>query len=573
MGRLKLRGGSALGQAALVLMAWIYLAGVHWDNDGLWVRGDAPHHAANGLFWKDTLRALPADPRGYALRYYARYPVIMPTAYPPAFYLLEAAAYAVFGASPYVAKSLVLIFALVAGLYTTAWLRHAFGPEAGWAGALVLLLPGVVRYSHAVMLNVPAFALTVGALYHGRRWLEAPPEAPAWGQLYLLAVLGVLAVLTYYPAAVAAFVFLAWLVVLRRGDLLRRPRTLAVALAAGLAVLPCAVVAVRWAPLQVSYVTVSPARAGDVLSWTFYPRRLPELFSPAAMVLAAGGILAGLWQRAWRRETVLLLVWVAVSYVFFSYLAAKESRYILPLATPLIGFVALAVLTLAGGVAALLPRLPVAGKGWALVGFAVLVGVEAYHAAQVAVPVVRGFPQVAAFLAQVAPGEPVLYDGPYDGVLTFYVQAGDPDHRRRVVLSRELFGRTPANGCTLQAASTAGLAGGSYGPLLAALGLAPGRTDARYVLAVLQTRGGCHWIAVEQSGLAGQAAAVWELRGAVHDPPFQLVRSFPMIGRELSRIDVYRLDVPVREATEVELPFPSLGGNQPQRVRPLPPNR
>jgi hypothetical protein len=39
-------------QVLLLLAAWLFVCWLHWDNDGLWY-GDAPKHAANGVFWKD----------------------------------------------------------------------------------------------------------------------------------------------------------------------------------------------------------------------------------------------------------------------------------------------------------------------------------------------------------------------------------------------------------------------------------------------------------------------------------------------------------------------------------------
>src|SRR5262245_58709711 len=170
---LPFRGGAGVAwQVALVLIVWAYVAALHWNNDGLWFQGDAPRHAANGLFWKNFLLSGSLDPKGYALSYYARYPAINPTAYPPVFYILEATLFGVIRPSPYVAKGLVLVFALIAALYAIAWLRRWIAEEAGWGGGLILLLPGVVLWSHAIMLNVPALALGLAALYHARRWLE-----------------------------------------------------------------------------------------------------------------------------------------------------------------------------------------------------------------------------------------------------------------------------------------------------------------------------------------------------------------------------------------------------------------
>src|SRR5512135_2148461 len=143
-------------QIALVLLVWLYPASAHWRNDGLWFQSDAPRHAATGLFWKEFVLSGSTDPLAYALAYYARYPVISPATYPPAFYLLEGMAFAIFPPSPYLAKSLVLLCALGASFYLLAWIRRWISTEAAWSAALLPLLPGFVVYSNAIMLNVPA---------------------------------------------------------------------------------------------------------------------------------------------------------------------------------------------------------------------------------------------------------------------------------------------------------------------------------------------------------------------------------------------------------------------------------
>src|SRR5690349_14963764 len=102
-------------QAFFVAAAFLMVGALHFQNDGLWYQGDARRHGANGFFWWDLLRALPADPTGFALQYYARYPVILPTGYPPLFYIFEGLAYHLFGPSPYAARFLVLIFGVLAG--------------------------------------------------------------------------------------------------------------------------------------------------------------------------------------------------------------------------------------------------------------------------------------------------------------------------------------------------------------------------------------------------------------------------------------------------------------------------
>src|SRR5205807_1767010 len=87
-------------------------------DDGLWFQGDAPRHAATGLFYKHLIGRMTLQPVAYARAYERRYPVISPSNYPPVFYLVEAAAYSVLGPSPHVAKGLVLLSALAVAVAT-----------------------------------------------------------------------------------------------------------------------------------------------------------------------------------------------------------------------------------------------------------------------------------------------------------------------------------------------------------------------------------------------------------------------------------------------------------------------
>jgi hypothetical protein len=551
LARLPFRGGAGTAwQAALVVAACAYLCALHWDNDGLWYQGDAPRHAANGLFWRDYLADPSPDLQGFALSYYARYPALNLTTHPPLFHLLEAGLFGLFGPSPYVAKGLVLAFALLAGLYAMAWLRRWIATEAGFGGALVLVLPGVVRWSHAVMLNVPAFALGLAALYHARRWLDASPEAPAHRHLYTAAAFCLLAVCTYFTAGVVLFVILAWLIALRRWRLLASRRTLAVAVPAALLLAPCVPLALRWAPTHVDWATPAIGQLGRPTNWTYYAGALPELVGPPLLVLATAGAAVGLCGRRWRRETCLLLIWGGVVYVFFSCLPAKEARYLLPVCAPLTCLAVIALLAAAGWAGALFKAparaIPVL-TGPAL---AVVVGGQAWAVAQVRVPSADGFRQVARFLEEVAPDEPVFYDGSFDGTFTFHVQANDPGYRRRVVLgSKLLYAYAQVPGWRLREYAT----------------------TPEEVVQRLQTRGGCRWLAIEVEKAAQQMAPARLLRETVKGPEFELVRSFPITaGAGVERVDVYRLLVPVEPVCEVDLPFPILGEGVSYRVRPIP---
>jgi hypothetical protein len=540
-------------QVLLVFIAWLFLCWLHWDNDGLWY-GDAPRHAANGLFWKDYLLSLSFDPKGYALSYFARYPVIAPTSYPPMFYFLEAVFFGVLGPSPYIAKGLVLGFVLMAALYTTAWCRRWIGENAGWAGVLLVLLPGVVRWSHAIMLNVPALALSIGALYHLRRWLESPPASPLWRHLYVGAALSVISILTYLTSCVLLLIAGIWLIVERRWRLLWYRRTLAVFVVSALALLPWALVVLKfernrmgWAMSTADHFT-HMSRWG----WAYYFKCLPELFGTHLLLIAAFGIASGILVRQRRHETILLLIMTVVCFTFFSYMPAKEGRYILLLSVPIVIFCLLGLLSTVHCFGKLIKMRTEWVRAATLTAIAVLIVGQVWVASKVSVLSISGFKQLVGFIEKIAPDEPVFYDGISPNIFIFYLMAGDPDYHRRAVIGRKLI----------------------YAESIIH-SLQEFISSPQDAVEVLQKRGGCKWVAVHDRPDAPQIEAPWHLRKAVKGPEFELVQSFPITRKwttdvvERSNVCVYRFLVPIERVDEVDMPLFSLGENVRIRIKPI----
>ena len=539
---------SLKGQAGVVLIAWIFLISLHWQNDGLWFQGDAPRHAANGIFWKDFLLSGSLNPQQYALAYYARYPVITPAAYPPAFYILEGIAFGIFHPSPYLAKFLVQLYVLAAAFYLLAWMRRWIGAEAGWSAALLLLLPGVVRYSHAIMLNIPATALSIAALYHARRWLEGPPGSPAHRQLYLTAIFSSLAILTYFPAGIVVPVLLTWLLFFRRWDLLWSARPIAVGLICAAALWPWIWIALRWVPIHSSFVIAGHSKMWTASNWIAYAEMLPELVNPYLLFISALGIAAGMTSRRWRRESGILALVLVTAYVALSALTAKEARYGLLFCFPVVCFCGLVQYALSGW-------LTQGSRRWARLSHAVpvaaglsLVGAQAILAAQTPVKRIEGIKEVVSYVEQAAPAEPVFYDGRYDGIFTFYLQSGDPDFQRGVVLGAKLLYASALN------------------PMSRYRSFVDSADD---VVRTLQQRGGCRILAIESGAQSEEIPAARLLREAVRGPHFELLRSFPIAGGGLERIDVYRFRLDPMPVDDVDLPFPGLGDNARFRVRPI----
>jgi hypothetical protein len=523
---------SVAWQAIAVAVATILSGALHWHNDGLWFQGDAPRHAANGFFFWDLLTTLPANPLAFALGYYARYPVITPGAYPPLFYVVEGLAFWLVAPSAYVAKALVLASAAAIGFYTMLWGRRWITPAAGWAGVCTILLPGFMRYSNVVLLNVPAVALGLGALYHLHAWLDAAQP----GDRTLFVWLTVGAILTYYPGGLVLPIAIAWALCFGAAGSARFLWVLATLLF--IAVLVTTIVL----PVHLARQVPSLARLVNPINWQFYSHGLLALFGNAWCVLAASG-LAAFISPARRRESARLVMAFLSAVVCLALLPARDERYALLLGpiVVLMAFIAIATAADAAG------RWRNALKTVAVV---VVLTLSGWSAVSASVPVVSGFDEVARDLRARGAGDAVLYSGLYDGVFGFYVRALDPLFERRVVLSSKLLYR--------------------YEQRLDFVWVeTPYVVSPSDVVALIQSRCSCQWIAVEVGQESALTASDHLLRQAIEGPEFERVRSFPVKAGRVTRVDLYRFREPLAPPPPIDLIFPSFSARVFHAIEPI----
>ena len=493
---------------------------------------------------------MPVNPVEFAVSYYLRYPVISPSAYPPGFYLLEAAAFTLFGPSPFVAKGLVLGFTLAAGIYLMAWLRRWVSEDAGWGGTLLVLQPGVIGWSHAVMLNIPSMALSLAALYHARRWIEAPDSRHIYAAAGFIAA----GIMTYVHSAVMLPVILAWIVSERRWALLWNRRVWWLMLVGAAIALPWAFIAVKWAPVHASLVLPAVQQVLNPTYWTFYLKPLPGLFSVLLLALAAAGMVGGMADGRWRREFKWAGIWVAVGLAAFSFMMAKDGRYILFLAPPVV-------------ILGMIGLFSLFSLGTALVGTRSLwllksgmVAVLVFHigaAPRIMVPAVDGLKEVVAFVEEAAPSGTTLYDGHYNGIFSFYLQSRDPEFRRSVIRGDKLL-------------YPSAIGSGWY--------LTERVSSPEEVVSVLQKECGCRWVVLERTVVTPleRIKAPRYLREAVKGPAFKFVKSFPVhvvMRREGTpddvQIDVYQFLAFAGVPGKYEFRMPVLGEKAIIRGKPL----
>jgi hypothetical protein len=518
-------------QAAGLALAMLLVAVPHWANDGLWYQGDAPRHAINGLFFWDLLTTLPLDPLGYALSYYARYPVLAPVAYPPLFYIIEGLGFALTTPSPLVAKTLVLASLALLGAYTLRWGRTRISPIAGWAGAVVVLLPGFVRYSNAVLLNVPSTALGVAALYHLLQWMDGGDRAQGgW-----FTALTVAAVFTYYPGGIVLPIAIVWILGSAR---LTHSWTLWL-----VPVILFAVGVATMILLPVHFARHAPSlgRLFNPRNWEFYGREIAAMIGAPWLFLSVLGLAAGL-TSARRKEALRLALAIPTVLLCLLVLPAMTDRYALILGPIAVLSMFLAITTIVSRAGALQP----------LVATVAVVAVLAFGsraALAVTVQEVSGIRAVTDYLREHAATDTVMYSGRYDGVFGFYLRAGDPYFERRMVLASKLLFRYEQDQWFNWIET-------------------PHAKNVAEVVSLIEQRSGARWVAVEIGDIDLNVSEL-RLREALHRPGFEHVRTFPVRGRRITHIDLYRVTLPLAPAPPIDLMFPSFDDDVYRGVTPL----
>ena len=520
-----------LGVAAIILAAAMALlltaptAGDFWWSD-------APRHALNGAFVKDLIAQHPLrDPAVWAMDYYLRYPSLTILFYPPLFYLVEAAVFAVLGVTHFAAQATVSLF--VAGLGLSAYgFARLLLPRWSALGVALLAMgaPEVTLWGRQVMLDVPAFAVLVGAAWAFARYCSGGRPRLLHGAVLLLLAAAYIKIDALFLApALVATLFIA------RGPAMLRDRHVWLAGMLGVAGLaPIALLTLKFGQTNLQSVA---GRQGDLSllstqAWTFYARLLPAQLGGVAAVLGVTGLGLLTWRRpagvpGWM--AVLLLLWLVVGYAAFSAIGVREPRHTLMILFPL----------MLGAALALHRVLPTAyaQAGTLLLGG----GTFIFSLALVAVPTVAGYAAVADYVAAHAgPDAVVLFSGYRDGNFVFDLRTHEGRRDIATVRADKLLLRVAVE---------------------RARGVGQAALDQGQIAAMLRHDGVS--MVLYQPGFWEDLREMQRLSKVLHSPAFRLVTSLAITGAvepDEHAIEVYEPTYPVtRPDRPLTLDLPIIG--------------
>lgn len=498
-----------LGVALVLVLACVALMATAPSGDDFWW-SDAPRHALNGAFVKDFVAALPwHDPQGWAMRYYLHYPALTILFYPPLFYPVEAAVFAVLGVGEGPALVAVGLFVLLLAGAAYGIGRMLLPRWSAVGFALLLLgLPEVALWARQVMLDVPSFAALAACTFLFMRHMRGGRAADLFGAVLCLLA----AIYIKLNAVFLAPVLAAALLTGRGWAALRDRRVLAAAALGVIGLVPAVLLTLKFGMANLQSVA---GREGDLshfslASWLFYPRLVPEMMGWPALLLGVAGL--GLWAagRLRLRERwlgVLLLGWLGFGYAFVSYIGVKEPRHGMMVLLPLVLLAPLALH------AALPGRVAQAAS--------LLLGAGTLAASLLRpVPVVAGYGAVADYVAAHAPRDAlVLYSGYRDGNFIFALRS----HAERDDIATL---RTDKRYLSVAVERSRGV----------------GQSGAREADIARDLRELGVDLVVYQPGFWEDLEQMQRIARVIHSPDFERVASFPITG-ELSRWDADRVEI------------------------------
>jgi hypothetical protein len=384
---------------------------------------DESFHAFTGMYVADFLRAFPlAHPVRFTLLYYTHYPAIGLIHWPPFFYVVEGLAFLIGGPSVITARITVLLFTLFGSYF---WFQLVQDLEDSYYAAastvLLGLLPFLLLYEKAVMLEAPSLALCIAATYYWIRYLKHGVDR----YVYIFAGIASLALLTKQLSIYLALFCLFTIVLQRRRYLLSKAATwkglaLCIAITAPFYGF---VLKIHWKVIQ--YDVLKTKMPGN--PFAYYLTVLPSQLGFPIVCLSLLGIATCWWWGKWE-NTKVMLAWIAACYLTLTFFAEKEPRYIVYWLPPFIYFALGPLIS-----QRLTPRIRYAG----VLASAILLAHSIWVGWHFERPYISGYQAAAEEVTRVGDSGFLLFDGELPANFIFFVRKSDPG-RHYVVLRKAL---------------------------------------------------------------------------------------------------------------------------------------
>jgi hypothetical protein len=376
------------------------------------VATDAARHAMNGAFLYDLIvRGSFSAPIEFARTYYAHYPALSMPYHPPAFPLIEAVFFFVFGVNAFAARLSVALAVAVCSffLFRLAVTTHRSAMVAACSAITFLCLPESMAVGSDVMLEFPVLAFTLLAI----RCLQPAETGYSMRRASAFALLAAAAVWTKQQAVFLGAVPFLYFALLGRWQLLRKPPIwVSTAIFGALvAVLAALSLPVHGAGVN-QVLPKSTTVHGSVWSRNvpYYVQHYSEAAGVAGVILLGAFAVAVVTGLCRRKQAALYIAWAVPAIAVLFLIRPFSTRYLH------IVFPALFVLGYSG-LMSIVERVT-GSRRWALAAAAALMASAVFWKFPYPTQFVNGPDQAARLLAGTG-AQRILYCGKTDGNFIF----------------------------------------------------------------------------------------------------------------------------------------------------------
>jgi hypothetical protein len=401
----------------LVTMSFLFLRQI---TNATLIHTDADRYLMDGIFFVDFFREMPLDRiYDFTARYYVQYPALSISYKMPFFPMVEAIFNAVFGLHVWSSRLAVLAFALCG---VTAWyklIQRIFSNEiAFWSSLVLVTTPFLVQWAWYPMSEIPFLSMTLLTAFFFYRYTEDLKP----GYLYLTAVFLGLSVLTKQTAVFMILWFVPYLLVRPGWSRCLKRKEIWISFLLGLLCLaPFIFITLRYGTHNIlqSIGVNRLANPGWRFDWNnlkIYWLTLAKVHLTLPVFLLS---LAGLGGALLKRDfkVIYFVFSIFATYIFFTYLVAKDARY--PISW-IPAFSLFAVLPLFYLQRKKIIRRVVAGVLFLIIGY------QVGRAYAVTPQYAVGYREAAEYVIHHRNSPMVLFDGHFDGHFIYFIRVLDP---------------------------------------------------------------------------------------------------------------------------------------------------
>ncbi len=415
-------------QLVFICFLMMFLYAMDISEGELFYNNDETRHAFTGVFIRDLISDLPLNPIHYTYEYYAQYPALGIIHWPPFFYFVESIFYFIFGISVVSARLTILFFALIGIIFWYKLILKMHNKNIAFFSSIILLTSQpILFFSKLVMLEIPTLALSIATIYYFYSYLVDGKKR----DIYLCSIFLVLSILTKQNAMFLPILFVIYLVIHKKINMLLKKEVLISICIFAIFVIPYNIFVFKYTFSTISKGLFSgtATHAGGLFNldtYLYYIKVLPEQVGWVMLVLFVISVLNIIRKNEIMKNS-LPLMWIIVCYAISTVISEKAPRYIIFWIPPIL----LLVVCFIDSITFKIRKFTVS-----FLILAVISVTQIAYASKIEKPYINGYEKAVKYILKIEKVDNgiILFDGYLNANFIFFIREKDID--RKVIVFR-----------------------------------------------------------------------------------------------------------------------------------------